>query len=571
MKTSDIGNIIDNFIESPATAIMFNGNWGIGKTFAIDTLLNKDRDKKKIYDFCNIHYISLFGFKNIEILHQELYKMFHPWKVRTAKALSYISLAISLEKVSIGLNNSQIREDLEKNQINKSLAKNDFQNIIIFDDIERIAVKKEGFIELLGYFNRLINEGIKVIAICNSDELPSDNKEVYDNFKEKIFDRIYMINEDNIDVIKKIFGDKFKLLDEETIYFFKNNLRLVKKSKIFLDEVLKQLSKMKSNPNINDRTICLICILIIKEVFTSCFSEELYKEQQKKLNSKETEDHFYTNLILEKYGTDDLCIEAIDRELQKKKVYGVNAIIRGLFNYFKYYDCSFFNQKVSQKKLFTKSLFYYSDKEKKTAITELLTIIYERISDFDARQIYDAVRDILNYDNGNINEVDLYKLSEIFIKIEDENKKNDLIDNFYQDLYFEHSPTEEKFVEILKEKIKEQEIDAIISYFDKIDIKKYDGSLTNWIVKLQSKGQPLAASVCIMLKKNNYFLPALSNTISENEWRFCHDMCSFINNVDKSLVPDLIAVLDNQIKEHSDSICIKERVDALKKYKLVSG
>ena len=74
-----------------------------------------------------------------------------------------------------------------------------------------------------------------------------------------------------------------------------------------------------------------------------------------------------------------------------------------------------------------------------------------------------------------------------------------------------------------------------------------------------------------MLKKNNFFLPDLSNTISEKEWKFCHDMCNFINNVEKSLVPDLIAVLDNQIKEHNDSICIKERVDALKKYKLTSG
>ena len=472
---------------------------------------------------------------------------------------------------SNSLNSSQIREDIENNQINKSLSNNDCKNVIIFDDIERIAVKKEGFIELLGYFNRLINEGIKVIAICNSDELPSDNKEVYDNFKEKIFDRIYMINEDNIDVIKKIFGDKFKLLDEETIYFFKNNLRLVKKSKIFLDEVLKQLSKMKSNPNINDRTICLICILIIKEVFTSCFSEELYKEQQKELNSKETGDNFYANLILEKFGTDEFSIEAIDRELQKKKIYGKNALINGLFNYFKYYDCSFFYQKASQKKLLTKSLFYYSDTDKKTETTKLFNIIYEKTSDFDARQIYDAVRDILNYDNGNINEEDLYKLSEIFIKLEDEKKKNDLINNFYRDLYFEHTPIEEKFVEILKEKIKGQETDTIIGYFDKIDIHKYDGSLTNWVVKLQSSRQPLAESICIMLKKNNFFLPDLSNTISEKEWKFCHDMCNFINNVEKSLVPDLIAVLDNQIKEHNDSICIKERVDALKKYKLTSG
>ena len=76
MKTSDIGQIIDKFIASNATAIMFDGNWGIGKTYAIEKLLLEDRHTKKIYDNCKMHYISLFGFKNVEILHKELYKKF---------------------------------------------------------------------------------------------------------------------------------------------------------------------------------------------------------------------------------------------------------------------------------------------------------------------------------------------------------------------------------------------------------------------------------------------------------------------------------------------------------------
>ena len=51
MKTSDIGAVIDKFIESNATAIMFNGNWGIGKTYAVQQLLSEDRYKKEIYDY----------------------------------------------------------------------------------------------------------------------------------------------------------------------------------------------------------------------------------------------------------------------------------------------------------------------------------------------------------------------------------------------------------------------------------------------------------------------------------------------------------------------------------------
>ena len=38
---------------------------------------------------------------------------------------------------------------------------------------------------------------------------------------------------------------------------------------------------------------------------------------------------------------------------------------------------------------------------------------------------------------------------------------------------------------------------------------------------------------------------------------------------DKSYREPLIAVLDNQVKKNPDSLCLKERVDALKKYKLL--
>ena len=51
VKTSDIGTIIDKFIESDSSAIIFDGNWGIGKTYAIENLLNVQRHTKEIYDY----------------------------------------------------------------------------------------------------------------------------------------------------------------------------------------------------------------------------------------------------------------------------------------------------------------------------------------------------------------------------------------------------------------------------------------------------------------------------------------------------------------------------------------
>ena len=70
------------------------------------------------------------------------------------------------------------------------------------------------------------------------------------------------------------------------------------------------------------------------------------------------------------------------------------------------------------------------------------------------------------------------------------------------------------------------------------------------------------------LKESKFILPDLSATLSENAWHFCHDMCSFVVKVDISLKDDLIKMLDEQLEKHPDIKCVKERVEALKKYKL---
>ena len=173
----------------------------------------------------------MFGFQDIDILHKELYRKFHPLRARTAKALSYISLAEPIKACGMILNVDKIKGDVVENQINRPLRKDYCINVIIFDDLERVAAQKDGFIELMGYFNRLIKEGIKIICICNSNEIETEKRGVFDNFKEKIFDRTYTINEENIEVIKKIFNETYDLLDSESISFFEKNLRLVNKTK----------------------------------------------------------------------------------------------------------------------------------------------------------------------------------------------------------------------------------------------------------------------------------------------------------------------------------------------------
>ena len=565
MRASHIEFIIENFITSNATAIVFDGNWGIGKTYAIETFLTDKKCRKEIYDNCHFHYVSLFGYKDIEILHKELYKKFHPCKSKSVKFLSYISLAVSLKHTNIGINSSEIRKDIEENQINKSLAKDYFDNIIIFDDIERVASSTDGFIQLLGYFNRLIKEGIRIICICNSDEMTDEIRNTYLKFKEKVFDRAYTINEDNIDIIKAIFGETFNYLDETAIRFFESNLRFCKKSKLFIDEVRDQLT---NHEGINYRTVCLICILIIKEVFTLELSKPLREKQEKKRKDEDS-DIFQIDYMIENDNTDELSIQAITETLRKQQVVPNTSMIKGLYKYFKYYDDSYFHQKGTQSTLLNKSIFYYSDEERKLAIRNVLQSIYNNFNKFSSTQIGNALNDILRYDDNNIlTDKDYRELSKFLFSSNDKVKIDELVESFDQNLFLNPTGNQKKFIEELNNESKRIENQQLTDFFTSLNIEKYNGELTQWILKFEGKNENLDDGISNLLKTNGFFIPDLSKTISYNVWDYCHDICSFITRVNNNLKSDLITSLDRQIMKNPNSKCAKERVDALKVYKL---
>ncbi len=571
MTTNDIGKIIKKFIESNESAIIIDGNWGIGKTCSIDDFLKHEKDKEAAFDDCKFHYISLFGFQDIDILHKELYRKFHPLRARTAKALSYISLAEPLKVWGKIFDVDKIKEDVVENQINRPLRKDYCINVIIFDDLERVAAQKDGFIELMGYFNRLIKEGIKIICICNSNEIEAEKRGVFDNFKEKIFDRTYTINEENIEVIKKIFNETYDLLDSESISFFEKNLRLVNKTKIFIDDVFKQMFANKSKEKFEKRIVCLICILIVKEVFASDLSKKFEAELQGKIQSGNNIEKSNTETLLKEKDTnaDVFSIKAIVRILQKEQIYSKYDLVSGLYNYFKYCDDSFFLYAEKNDNLLTKSIFFYGDEEKNDKLNYILTEIDEHFDNYSADQIYGAVRDICQYSGELLTDDDCDKLAHIIIDSKDEIKKETLLNKFDMTLYMEPCANQKKFVEILDKTNQEKELREFTEYFKNLDINNYKEELSDLTNKIRNNKKHLTKEMCDYLKANGFFIPDLSKTISEKAWGFCHAICGFIMDVDKTYKDPLIAVLDSQVKTNPDSLCLKERVDALKKYKLL--
>ncbi len=222
-----------------------------------------------------------------------------------------------------------------------------------------------------------------------------------------------------------------------------NNLRFAKKAKLFIDDVLKKMPENTELKTVNKRTVCLACILIVKEAFTSSISDRYFKEQTENKDENSPGGTLYAKILISEYGTDALSIKAITNELENQDIQSSSSLVKGLFNYFKYYDSSFFVKKEEQKRLLTKSIFYYNDYDKEIAIREVINKIYKDCDEFDDRQIYDAIRDVLRYNNDILKEVDFNSLANKICEIENEKKKQKIINYFNHDLYFDHSKDEE--------------------------------------------------------------------------------------------------------------------------------
>lgn len=224
MKTSDIKEILKNFIYNPMyKSILIDGPWGCGKTYEINQFIKsiqKQNKKKKL------HYISLFGLESIDEVNTALYQTIYPIKKHIKNGIQIISKAISvipqMPNISDALN-------FQLNQGNQNNIKG--EHLIIFDDLDRVANSLK-FSDLFGYLNSLYLSNCRFICLVSTSEL-KERMDEFQKFKEKIFDSIYVINQDNLDVFDSIFQELNIDYVRNAFPLFKNNLRLANKVKLF--------------------------------------------------------------------------------------------------------------------------------------------------------------------------------------------------------------------------------------------------------------------------------------------------------------------------------------------------
>lgn len=258
MRADCIYDIIKKFGCFSYDCILFDGPWGIGKTYAIDKALKEQE---------NVCSISMFGLQNSQQIYHEVLCQFVLKNNKAGK------IAGAATEVLDGISNiwksvSSVKEVLQSIAREKELflllSKGfDSLHIIVIDDLERVS-DRINIEEVFGIVEELKKcNNVKIILVANIDELQENNKEIFKKHNEKVIDRIYHITEKPEKINWGEIGIHAGFMQEFLSVHKVKNLRTLKKAQRFYDDVYILVNQI-DNQQFKDE-IRLICFAIVVE------------------------------------------------------------------------------------------------------------------------------------------------------------------------------------------------------------------------------------------------------------------------------------------------------------------
>lgn len=264
MRADNIKNIISNINELPYKAILFDGAWGIGKSYAINEALE---------DNPNVCKISMFGLKDPrQIYHEVLFQLVlkNNTAGKIAETANNIFSGISKLCSKFGKAKDALQSIYNERDVFFLLAR-EFTSvhIIVIDDLERTSagINLE---EVFGIVEELKKcSYVKVILVANTKEL-QDKKAIFDKYNEKVIERIYHITERSEMVawsklnIHAVFIEKFLSIHNV------KNLRTLEKAQRFFEDV--RLYCKDDEPFLDE--VRLICFAVVVESTDNLYYKE---------------------------------------------------------------------------------------------------------------------------------------------------------------------------------------------------------------------------------------------------------------------------------------------------------
>ena len=256
MKLEKLESMLDDFLESKElSAILIDGKWGIGKTYAVTQYFKKRKLERKNKNE-RVAYSTLFGKKDLAEVNTELYNCLAGKKGKLLKVASSVVKVVELGSKCAGF---YLKLGSHNISNKKRVKANKNTTVCIIDDLERKNHESIKTDEVIGYLNNLVLQGIKVICLTHSKHMDEEARKGLDAYKEKVIDRIYTIESSNSEAYRHILGDNYKYY-EHSEFLENKNLRSYIRANILFNEIVK---KAKIDNGLD--TLFAICLVVVEE------------------------------------------------------------------------------------------------------------------------------------------------------------------------------------------------------------------------------------------------------------------------------------------------------------------
>lgn len=578
MKISDLKNKLDNELGNIYNVVLINGEWGIGKSFF---LKNYSKEKKYIY-------LSMFGLENLQDLKLSFYYKISKFNTFTYKVKKILS-GLGFDVFGFGITFPQLETDLN-NALKKIISKKKKLTIII-DDFERHSDSLT-ISDILGFISFLNSyECINVIVVAAESKIlsNSENFTTYINFKEKIIEKEYKINDYSKDAVeticsdllvdddkdKKIFMEKFENLEIK-------NLRTLQKTINFINSYYPSNFKYSLLPSEQRLVLFYYSLIVVNEIVESTKVNYKQKDNDSK-NVKKKEEDLSSTTINELMITK--IFNTLNKENKEKYLIGDLAesdkdIIRSLIGLYLYDEAKYIdelkkyvslyskekeqNDKVNNekniinvdleketndsKKLNTElkkdtiiSLFYMSEDEIISYAKNFKEKFISKVDDdMDIFTFYNHMSELSYYlekihQTNIINRMEIANAIDSYVnKLNDCNKIYDLEDYFnnYNDGSFN-----EYYSSLVIEKINYKYFSILIENIRKncknyLQVKDDLDKLSYLLNKKLLINNIMNDNIMNKFLKDDLLLPNFDLSITQDDWRYSYKIVEIFSSID---------------------------------------
>lgn len=515
--------------------VLINGEWGIGKTYFLKNKFLKDKD---------YIYISLFGVNSIEAIKTEIYSKINKICNIIGKIKKVFQRAdgnsIGLGPISLPITywETDIEEAISKNIKDKVLT-------VVIDDLERKS-KEINMADVLGTIETIAEiKNINVVLVANESKIEELDKNKFFDFKEKVIQKTYNVHKYSKDAPKDVTeyllnnmelenNMDITLICNNILEVFKshsvNNLRTLEKGVNFVKLVVQYIDLEELNVD-EIKDIIIAALAIVIEKIESIYTKSEKKSEKGSLAEKiiESSENGLTNCIIKNYFKEQYFMSKKSTIINiLLEIYYDNDIqdnFRKLNEFYK--DLHTIDE--SKKDM---DLFFMSEEQLKEKINNFYNnYIVKKDKLLDVNNWFKKLNEIYTYAKV-IGEEKIFKNEEI-LKAMDLYLENLQLNEglFYViDRHIPYQISEEKMLEYnneLNKKITEKYYsDAIEKIIQNIKVGDFVIENLNRLYTIYTENHVEfdKSKIYRMMEVNKYFIPDLNYEITENTWRWAHNL-----------------------------------------------